>query len=242
MYHQIIDPKIDAEININKFQQHLSYLQQNFNIISPGQAITVKNKVSICLTFDDAYIDFYHYIFPILKKFNIPATLAIPVGLIEDTTSIDIKTRLAVNYPDGLNSNLSFNSPLCTWSEIRTMVASGLVYPASHSLTHKNLAEINFDQAYQEICVSKRIILTKLENITETLVYPFGAFNRSIQDMANSHYKYVMRIGGASNNSWNQKILYRIDADEFWKDNKKISLSNLILWKIKYWCNRIRGK
>lgn len=242
MYHQIVDPKINAEISINKFQQHLTYLKQNFNIISPGQIATDQSKISICLTFDDAYIDFYHYIFPILKKLNIPATLAIPVGLIEDTTTVNLETRLAVNYPDGLNIAAAANSPLCTWSEIKTMLASGLVYPASHSLTHKDLAEITFDQAYQELCVSKRIILTKLENITETLIYPFGKSNRLIQKMANSHYKYVMRIGNASNRSWNQKILYRIDADPFWKHNKKISLVDLILLKAKYWYNRARGK
>ena len=33
MYHQIVDPKLDTEVSINKFQQHLTYLQKNFNII-----------------------------------------------------------------------------------------------------------------------------------------------------------------------------------------------------------------
>lgn len=241
MYHQIVHPPIDPEININKFKQHLIYLQQNFNIISPGQTI-LKNKPSVCLTFDDAYIDFYYYIFPILKTMNIPAILAIPAGLIKDTTTIDIKKRLTVPYPEGLNSNQSSNSPLCTWSEIREMIGSGLVYPASHSLTHKNLATINFSEAYQELCISSHIISVKLEKIAEIFVYPFGRYNACVQDMANNHYKYVMRIGGASNCNWNQKILYRIDGDKFWQNNNQISLFNIILWKIKYWCNKLRNK
>ncbi len=241
MYHQIVDPKIDAEISINKFLQHLKYLQQNFNIIAPGQTI-LKDKISVCLTFDDAYVDFYHYVFPILKNLNIPAILAIPAGLIKDTTSVNITNRLSVDYPNGLNAAETTNSPLCTWEEIRTMVASGLIHPASHSLNHKNLAEIPFDEVYQEICVSKRTISLKLEKITETMIYPFGAQNKRVQDMANSHYKYVMRIGGASNCNWDQKVLYRIDADQFWKNNKTISVLNIFLWKIKYWCNKIRGK
>jgi len=241
MYHQIVDPKLDTEISINKFQQHLTYLQKNFNIIIPGQTI-FKDKISVCLTFDDAYADFYCHIFPLLKKLNIPAVLAIPSGLIEDHTSVDQKARLAISYPDALNDAKASNSPLCTWEEIRAMIGSGLIQPASHSLTHKNLAKINFNEIYQELCVSKRIISLKLENITEIFVYPFGAHNRNTQDMANSHYKYVMRIGNASNCNWNQKILYRIDADHFWKHDKKISVANLILWKIKYYFNKIRGK
>ena len=60
MYHQIIEPQVDPEISVSKLEEHLKYLQENFNIIVPGQNL-LKNNV--CLTFDDAYIDFYHYIF-----------------------------------------------------------------------------------------------------------------------------------------------------------------------------------
>ncbi len=242
VYHQIIDPKFDIEISINKFQQHLKYLQQNFNIILPGQTI-FKNKISICLTFDDAYADFYMYIFPILKELNIPAVLAIPAGLIqESTTVIDIE-RLKVSYPLGLDPKEAPKSPLCTWEEIRKMVATGLIYPASHSFSHANLTKISPQEVFKEICTSKRIIWIKLEKITDIMVYPFGAQNVWVHTMAKNHYKYLMRIGNASNFSWNQRILYRINADSIWQNNKKISkLKIFFLWKIKYLLNKIRSK
>ena len=126
--------------------------------------------------------------------------LAIPGGLIEDTNQELVKQK---------------PKPLYTWKEIREMIATGLIYPASNSLSHKNLATINSNEAYQEICVSKRILSVKLENISEILIYPFGAYTNNIQAIANSHYRYVMRIGDASNSNWDQKVLYRINVDQF---------------------------
>jgi peptidoglycan/xylan/chitin deacetylase (PgdA/CDA1 family) len=241
MYHQIIDPLEDLKVNLDKFEQHLKYLQQNFHIIIPGQKI-LRKKISVCLTFDDAYADFYEFIYPLLKKLQIPSILGIPSGLIQDSTEIDINQRLAVSYPQGLNAEEAHRSPLCTWKEIKAMVSSGFVHPASHTHNHQNLGIISLGEAYEELCVSKRKILAKLEKIAETFIYPFGAKNSQVQNIANNHYQYVMRIGNSSNNNWHQKILYRIDADPFWKNNKKISFANLLSWKIKYWWNRIRGR
>lgn len=240
MYHNIVSSNLDPEISLGNLEQHFKFLQKNFNITLPGQNLLKKN---VCLTFDDAYIDFYHYVFPLLKKLNIPAVLAIPTGLIEDHTDVDLNLRLkaATNLlQDGITK--IENSPLCTWEEIKKMVNSGLVYPASHSLSHRNLSKIEYNEAYKEICISKRNILIKLENIGDTLIYPFGAYNNKIQNMANTHYRYVMRIGGAINKNWDQKVLYRVNADPFWKNNKKISNLNFLLWKIKYYFNMLRKK
>lgn len=241
MYHQIIDPKNDIEVSINKFKQHLIYLQQNFNIVLPGDCLA-KNKISVCLTFDDAYADFYIHIFPLLKLLNIPAILAIPANFIEDFTNVNNVDRLSVKYPLGLEKTETKKSPLCTWEEIRSMVASGLVCPASHSFSHANLAKINFSEVFKEICTSKRIIWIKLEKIAETMVYPFGAQNKQVHNMAKNHYKYLMRIGNACNYSWDQNILYRVSGDNLWKNHKYISIFQIFFWKTKYIINRLRGK
>lgn len=239
MYHQIINSRVELEVSVNKFQQHLKYLQQNFNIVVPGQTL-FKNKISVCLTFDDAYADFYIHIFPILKTLNIPVVLAIPAGLIQDTTAVDNTVRESVVYHYGLDPKEAHKSPLCTWEEIKKMTATGLVYPASHSLTHANLTKINSSEVFKEICASKRTIWVKLEEITEIMVYPFGAQNRYVYAMAKNHYKYLMRIGNASNSSWNQGVLYRIDGDKLWKNNQPISKLKIFLWKINYFLNKLR--
>ena len=241
MYHQIIDPQQNLEDSLRKFKQHLKYLTKKFHIVVPGQKL-LRGKTSVCLTFDDAYADFYQVIYPLLKKMHIPCVLGIPSGLIEDSTQVAINERLSVAYPQGLSPTEAHRSPLCTWQEIKAMVNSGLIHPASHSHHHHHLGKLNLAAAYEELCVSKRKILAKLEKIAEIFIYPFGGQNPQVQAVANNHYQYVMRIGNSSNKNWQQKVLYRINADPFWKDNKKISYLNLLSWKINYWWNVIRGK
>jgi Polysaccharide deacetylase len=244
MYHQIVNSSssLDLEISIKNFENHLSYLQTNFNIVVPGENI-LKNKISVCLTFNDAYVDLYHYIFPLLKKFNIPAVLGITAGFIENTTNLDLTNNLGgADYYKGINEEQPANVSLCTWEEIRIMVRSGFFFPASNSLNHKNLKLINKEDAYQEICRSKRIISLKLETIPEIFIYPFDAYTNRIHEITKAHYKYIMRMGEASNSSWEQNILYRINADQFWKNQKKISNSHIFAWKIKQYINKIRSK
>ena len=72
------------------FKSHLKYLREYFDII------TLKNLAAACedafdrpptkpvcvLTFDDGWLDFYKYAFPILKTVNVPATVLLPTDFI----------------------------------------------------------------------------------------------------------------------------------------------------------------
>ena len=65
LYHRIGKDKYSNSIEM--IESNLSYLAKKYKIVVPGDKLSVF-KINICLTFDDAYFDFYHYIFPILKK------------------------------------------------------------------------------------------------------------------------------------------------------------------------------
>ena len=79
MYHHVNSDRCSNDLAI--FEEHLKYIKNNFKTIFPGEEITSK---SVCLTFDDAYADFYFLIFPLLKKYNLKALLAIPSKYILD--------------------------------------------------------------------------------------------------------------------------------------------------------------
>ena len=98
------------------FENHLKYLKKYFKII-PLQALPVnhenqkhshelKNEALCVLTFDDGWYDFYHYAFPILKKYNAPATVFLPTDFIDskDWFWTDQLACLFYNgYPGGNN-------------------------------------------------------------------------------------------------------------------------------------------
>ena len=202
-------------------------------------------KPAVCLTFDDAYADFYYYVFPLLKKFKLPAVLGIPTSWIQEHTSISPQKRLSITYPHGLTKELqASHSPLCTWPELQEMSRSGYMQPASHSATHINLVTASRSQLTTEINTSKQILQQKLHQPIDTFIYPFGQMTKEIHKVVHAQYKYGMRIGSAVNSSWLNKsgLFYRLDADTIWRNNRLINSALLIKATWKYYLNLLRKK
>ena len=72
------------------FSSHLEYLREYFDIITLKDLAKVCREAParspakpICLvTFDDGWKDFYDFAFPLLKKYQVPATVFLPTGFI----------------------------------------------------------------------------------------------------------------------------------------------------------------
>ena len=77
---------------------------------------------NLSLSFDDSRKDFYTNVFPLLKRYNIPATLNVITARI-------LKTELG-------DDSLTY----MTIPEVKECADSGLVEIASHSANHKNEA------------------------------------------------------------------------------------------------------
>lgn len=225
------------------FENHFSYLKKKYKIVVPGDKLSPL-ETSICLTFDDGYFDFYHFIFPILKKLNIKAVLAIPVKYILESTYTDPIKRLdvamGVSTKDEIYKTLA---PFCTWQELEEMTKSGLVHIASHSYSHKNLLceEVNLEL---EIIESKKMIQNRLNIEVPTFVYPLGKFDKDIHKITLDHYKYAMRIGSAFNFSWQNinKISYRIISDNLKSVDQSFRFSKFISYTWFFGLNTIRGR
>lgn len=234
MYHRINDAGI--------FQSYIKYISENYPVVIPGDALP-SGKLSICLTFDDAYFDFYHFVFPVLQKENIRAVVGVPVKYIIEKTSISKDMRLNVPYDDAMKNDIHLKkAPFCTWQELNEMVQSGLVKIASHSQNHLNLTIEGLDLR-DEIAGSKKIIEQKLSLKVDTFIYPYGKVDNNVHSFASGHYKYLMRIGSALNKDWHNSnnMIYRVNGDDLMNE-KGIRKSVLCKYFLKYISNIIRKK
>ncbi|MDG1173945.1 MAG: polysaccharide deacetylase family protein, partial [Opitutales bacterium] len=88
LYHRIFNPSIDAQllsVTPENFEQQLIFLKENYEVISYRTLIhrlVEKNLCdrSICLTFDDGYIDNLTEALPLLEKYSMPATIFVCTG------------------------------------------------------------------------------------------------------------------------------------------------------------------
>jgi peptidoglycan/xylan/chitin deacetylase (PgdA/CDA1 family) len=95
-YHGITDqqdpPGIEnhdrKHISLEKFDRHIAYLTKYYRVIALDEAISwIKSgkrlkPYSAAVTFDDGYKNNYWYAYPILKKYNCPATIYLTTDLI----------------------------------------------------------------------------------------------------------------------------------------------------------------
>ncbi|MEK9178848.1 MAG: polysaccharide deacetylase family protein, partial [Patescibacteria group bacterium] len=106
---------------------------------------------SAVLTFDDGYRDFYSIVLPILKKYNLKASLYIIVDYI--------------GWKDFLSKE-----------EIQHIIDSKLVEIGSHTLDHVYLKNMKKEIAMHQITESKKQLEEMFHIPVETFAYPFGAF------------------------------------------------------------------
>lgn len=132
MYHRIIDQAFVAGLPPEQFDQQMAYLSKHYRVIPVEQLISelkgdnVK-PYTVSLTFDDGHLDFYTTTWPILKKYNLPATLYLATGFVSNEcwlwpdylryTLLHSKKE-TIRMPEYGNLSLSPDTVLKTWSKL----------------------------------------------------------------------------------------------------------------------------
>ncbi len=241
LYHRVGDGKYANPYEM--MERHLAGIARRYRTVWPGESLS-PFRLDICLTFDDATYDFYRFVFPLLKKYNLKALLAVPVSFIQDRSDLDPAVRLGVPYSAAMKGDTyRTHAPFCTWAEINEMVQSRHVQIASHSFHHQNMLSSGLDLDL-EIGGSKRVLEEKLRVPVRTFVYPLGKFNRRIHKRVKRHYEFAMRIGTAWNTSWQNQtgIIYRIISDNMQTADQMFSFKRKISYLWFYLINSIRRR
>ena len=165
-YHQITDSHNSLAIAPDVFDQQMKFLSDSGCVtITPDELYAGLNgeielpPKPVLITFDDGYIDNYTNAFPILKKYNLRATIFI----IPAFTSV---------YPNYM-----------TWEQLKEMEANGITIE-SHTLTHPKLEELPDDEIRNELLNSKNMLEEQLGHPIEFLAYPTGTYNLHIAGIA----------------------------------------------------------
>jgi len=202
-YHSIgNDPtgKSPLIISKEKFREHLKTIKDDgYTTLTMAELndYLFKDKPipekSVVLTFDDGYIDNYTNVFPILKEFNMKATMFI------------IST-----YLDGV----SYMTP----NQVKEMSDYGIDIE-SHTVTHRQLSTLSYEEQLKELKNSKATI----ENITGkpiiSVAYPEGKFNEDTKKaVLEAGYSMGFTIDrGYADRSDNAAQLNRICVDYTYK-------------------------
>ncbi len=90
LYHRVNpddDPLFPA-ITVSVFEKQMRYLARRFHVLALGEIIHRIDSgihlepLTVAITFDDGYLDNYTFAHPVLKKYELPATVFVATGYI----------------------------------------------------------------------------------------------------------------------------------------------------------------
>lgn len=166
MYHDIrddgsADPFCVSTFN---FREQMRILAREYCVVSFEDAVTrfangdELPPRSIVVTFDDGYRGLFDNALPILLDFDMSATVFIRCDVLE-TGLVPGEAKAERNY--------------MIWDEVTSASQAGVAIGA-HTINHRSLARIPFEQAATEIDGSKKCIEEHLRKPIRLFSYPYG--------------------------------------------------------------------
>ncbi len=178
MYHFILDdygnyPDVENFLKPSTLEEQIKYIvENNYETIFVNEIEEVyKYTKPVALTFDDCFVYFYNNAFPLIKKYNVKATV-----------------NLIYNYMNGEN--------YLTDAQVKEMIDSGLVSVESHTLSHRELTTISLEEQRKEILESKELFENRFGINLSTICYPVGDYNSKTIEISKEKYKYGLAMTG----------------------------------------------
>jgi peptidoglycan/xylan/chitin deacetylase (PgdA/CDA1 family) len=120
------------------------------------------------ITFDDGYLDFATYAFPLLKRYGFSAAVFVVTDFVGKT-----------NYWDRI-FEYGEELPLLNWEQIKQLHAQGIEF-GSHTLSHYPLTSLSPSEIVREATRSRAMMEHELGIPITTFAYPYGDFDPVVQ-------------------------------------------------------------
>jgi peptidoglycan/xylan/chitin deacetylase (PgdA/CDA1 family) len=217
-YHRFGAGKGRLSVSEKRFEEQMAYLKNNGYRVIPLERVLafLRGEVaipqrSVVLTIDDGYQSMYYTAYPLLKKYNFPATVFI--------------------YTDFIG-----NGGL-TWREMEEMERSGLISFQAHSKTHDNLnvrlASESIAQykarLIDEVRIPGMLLYKRLKDRPFCFAYPFGAVNQQlVNELKRNRYKIGVTVERGANPFFTypytlrRSMIYETDGIEEFKRTLRV--------------------
>lgn len=174
MYHKIGDYPPGSHlkklwVTAEDFRRQLAYLKEHdYTAITPSdwrdaeKGLKTLPEKPVMITFDDGYMNNHEIAYPLLREFGMKGC----VFLVYET----------------MDKHNAWHDPasepwlkMLTWTQVREMQDSGVIEFGSHTMRHRNLAQIPLDEVRWELVESKKRLEDTLGREMVAFAYPYGA-------------------------------------------------------------------
>lgn len=160
-YHRVNDDNdpFSPSISSTLFEQEIRYLARNYKLVSLAKALDHLNSGSpgsvVAVTFDDGYKDNYLYAFPVLQRYQVPATIFLTTGGLDSGESLWFeRLAQAVKYTEREYIDLEIDLPrrFKFHTQAERLQANSQMFSLLRRLTDSNRRQW-LDRIFQELAV-----------------------------------------------------------------------------------------
>ena len=180
MYHSVSTE--DDKMSVRKdtfYKQMKLMIKLGFQSIKLENIIKNDNKKSFVITFDDGYESVYKNALPILKELKLSAICFFVVNNIGGFNTWD-------NHKKNFRQEKIMDE-----KQIKQWINSGNDI-GSHSLDHKNLCKLNYEDKINQIAKSKDFFKQKFNFHVKSFAYPFGQYDNTCLEITKKNYDYAV--------------------------------------------------
>lgn len=226
-YHGVeLAPSNSFAVSRSNFEEQMRYVRAESNVISLPQYLRSLTSGlplpsnTVILTFDDGFQNFYEFAYPILKKYQLPATCFVIISKVEST--------------DG---------DFMHWRELRELIDGGLVSIGSHTVSHRSISNLDESELNREIVRSKYILEKGLGILVDCFSYPYGTtrdYNQRCAEVI-SHVGYGLACTSVNGPNWRRTNPHELRRTKIqWGDDlptfKRILKGAIDIWVLADYC------
>lgn len=208
MYHSV-GGGLHDHVSPERFRADVAYLSDEYQIVDLPEAVTSRSESkNVALTFDDGYRDFYEYVVPVLREFDVPATVFVIAATL---------------FEDGFVHDDAYPYEYMTPSQLRELVEDDLVTIGNHTRTHPDLSTVTDPGRIEsEVVGAKRNLERELSTTITRFAYPYNGCGGNAVDVVRRSHEYAV-----AGNEWDAPSYRNVSAHRLPRLNGAIDRDRL---------------
>jgi len=217
LYHRVGDGTRNIDLERDSFRDQIEFLRAEAELVTLAEGVAAASSREldrdvVAVTFDDGTADFHEHALPLLVQYEVPATLYVSTGPVNEGISFPSWTAGAAS-PPALN-----------WSQVSEAASTGLIEIGSHTHTHADLDRLPAPAVEDELRRSRDLIEEHVGAPCRAFAYPHAVFSPGAEAAVRRHYE-TAAVGGWRKNIGGALDPYRIarvpitraDGDRFFR-------------------------
>jgi len=222
MYHHILSKDSFIASSVENFDKQMKFISENYKSLTSKEFEDYKKgkisvpKNSVLITFDDGWRDNLEFAYPILKKYNLNATLFIITGWIDEASKKEYHFVERKHNECKQIVKQRANEVVLNWKQVESMQDIFDIHSHTHFHRDDYFGKISLEE---ELVISKEKIKQKLGFDTHHLCWPRGIYDENDIKLAKKLGYEVLYTTKRGINKVDNK-LYEIKRISVKKDDK----------------------